>query len=126
MSASGGNLFGTRVIWAGIVAIAVIFVLWAQIISCNETNAAKEAASRNSSMATSAGAIEYCKEFVRRTQGDRQRFGITDGEAARRATPTHFDVRISYQYWDSYRRVMRPDSAPCAVGYSGEWRMLRR
>jgi hypothetical protein len=126
---AGGNLFGTRVIWMRIVAIAVIFVVWSQIMSCNAANDAKQAAAHDLAMATPDGAIGYCKDLVRFSDGDRERFAITTTNAVRRSTPTNFDVTVGYQYWDSYRKALHTDSRQCAVGYGGfsdGWFTLRR
>ncbi|WP_426938583.1 hypothetical protein ACQCSV_13570 [Pseudarthrobacter sp. S3] len=126
---TGGNLFGTRVIWMRIVAIAVIFVLWMQINSCNAAADSKKESARLASLATSDGAIGYCKESVRFSDGHRERFAITAATATRRTTPTKYDVVVKYEYFDSYRKVMHPESRTCAVGYggfSGGWYLLRQ
>lgn len=126
MSTGGGNLFGTRIIWMRILAIAVIFTAWSQIISCNEANDAKKETATNNSMATTDGAIEYCSDLLRdSSEGGREQFAITDASATRRATHTHFDVIVEYTYFDGYRKKTRDDSYNCAAGYSGEWRRLR-
>lgn len=127
MSTGGGNLFGTRMIWARILAIAVIFTAWSQIASCNAANDAKKETASNNSMATTDGAIAYCKDLLRdSSEGGREQFTVTNASATRRVTPTHFDVIVDYTYWDGYRKRTREDAYSCAAGYSGEWRTLRR
>jgi hypothetical protein len=130
MSSSAG-LFGTRVVWLRIAAIAIIFTVWSQVASCNTETAAKEDQARNLAAATPQGAIDYCKEWLRDVEGTRQQFRIVDSDATRRAAgSTNFDVDLTYTYWNSYSRKQVTDTFDCAAGYGGNldhgWHTLRR
>jgi hypothetical protein len=127
----GGNLFGSRMTWARIAAIAVIFTVWSQVSSCNTETAAKEQYARDLAAATPQGAIDYCTKWLRDTQGTRQQFQISKSQATRRAaSSTNFDVVLAYSYLNTYTKKTVTDVFNCAAGYGGNidkgWHTLRR
>ncbi|WP_427004163.1 hypothetical protein [Pseudarthrobacter sp. H2] len=112
------------------MAIAVVFAAWSQIASCNANAKAKDEADYNVAMATSDGAIEYCKKSLRFLEGDRERFEVTGTNAVRRSsTSTAYDVTLGYKYLDGYRRAMTTSTFNCATLYMGSdrgWETARR
>jgi hypothetical protein len=118
----GGNLFGTKRTWMGIVGISVIFTMWSSISSCNAKNAAKEEGQRIDRLATGSSAAEYCKETLRKRESSRQRFEITSTSSTR-MSEHGYRVQLTYVYWNGATRRMAQDTETCNLEYRASgWR----
>lgn len=130
MAAAGGSLFGSRMTWMRIIAIAVAFTTWIQISSCNEKADAEQEYKQAVANATSSGAIGYCTSLLRDREGDRKQFRVISSKATQRSEKTHYDVVINYSYLDTYRNATHAATYRCAAGYGsyldGGWHTLRR
>ncbi|MDQ0768202.1 ABC-type molybdate transport system substrate-binding protein [Pseudarthrobacter defluvii] len=122
MGNTGGSLFGTRMVWARIIAISVIFAAWMQISSCN---ASKEGASQEAAMsaaATSTSAISYCEESVRKQNSIHQQLHIISSTSTKMAT-RGYRVITKYEYFSGATKQMTSDSETCNVEWTGSrWR----
>jgi hypothetical protein len=122
MSTGGGNLFGTRIIWLRIVAIAVIFTVWSQIISCNAANDSKSREAKSDSLATSSSAISYCETSVRKQHSIHQQFRITDTDSTKMAA-RGYRVVLRYEFFNGGTQRMTTGSETCNLEWRGsDWR----
>lgn len=122
MSDTGGNLFGTPVIWARIVAIAIIFVLWSNIISCNADHDSRAREAEISKLATRSSAENYCKVQSREQHSLHKQFQTTHTQSTKMAT-RGYRVVLQYEFWNGATMRMTNGSETCNLEWRGsDWR----
>lgn len=119
---TGGNLFGTPVIWGRIVGIAIIFVVWSNIISCNAANDSKAHEAKSDSLATSSSATSYCETSVRKQHSIHQQFRITGADSTKMAA-RGYRVVLTYEFLNGATQRMTTGTETCNLEWRGsDWR----